>query len=78
MASSPPGLSLLAPRQTMADYGYQIVQSLVVDIRPEKHVKESMNEINASRRLREATEHKADAEKITQVKAAVSEDPPTP
>ena len=55
---------------TMADYGYHIEKALVTDISPDARVKMSMNEINASRRLREAAKEKAEADKITQVKAA--------
>jgi len=56
--------------ETMASYGYNIVKALVTDISPDARVKMSMNEINASRRLREAANHKAEADKIVQVKAA--------
>lgn len=31
----------------MSGYGYQIVQTLIVDIEPDERVKRSMNEINA-------------------------------
>lgn len=31
----------------MSAYGYEIVQTLIVDIEPDVHVKRSMNEINA-------------------------------
>ena len=31
----------------MSAYGYEIVQTLIVDIEPDEHVKRSMNEINA-------------------------------
>eukprot|EP00633_Aureoumbra_lagunensis_P003760 CAMPEP_0197285308 /NCGR_PEP_ID=MMETSP0890-20130614/524_1 /TAXON_ID=44058 ORGANISM="Aureoumbra lagunensis, Strain CCMP1510" /NCGR_SAMPLE_ID=MMETSP0890 /ASSEMBLY_ACC=CAM_ASM_000533 /LENGTH=148 /DNA_ID=CAMNT_0042752661 /DNA_START=461 /DNA_END=907 /DNA_ORIENTATION=+ len=54
----------------MSSYGYHIVRALVTDINPDARVKQSMNEINASRRLRESAKEKAEAEKITQVKAA--------
>lgn len=56
--------------ETMASYGYSIVKALVTDISPDARVKMSMNEINASRRLREAAKEKAEADKIVQVKAA--------
>lgn len=54
----------------MADYGYEIIAALVVDLNPDKEVKFAMNEINASQRLREAAAEKAEAEKILQVKNA--------
>lgn len=60
-------------KETMKDYGYQILESLVIDINPDKKVKISMNEINASKRLKEAASHKAEAEKVRQVKAAEAE-----
>ena len=56
--------------ETMMSFGYSIIKSLVTDISPDARVKMSMNEINASRRLREATKEKAGADKIVQVKAA--------
>ena len=56
--------------ETMSSYGYHIVRALVTDINPDQRVKMSMNEINASRRLREANKEKAEADKIVQVKAA--------
>lgn len=54
----------------MGDYGYEIMESLVTDLSPDAKVKQSMNEINASRRLRAAASYKAEADKIKQVKAA--------
>lgn len=33
--------------QAMSAYGYEIVQTLIVDIEPDEHVKRAMNEINA-------------------------------
>merc|ERR1711988_1614613 len=52
------------------EYGYNIVEALVTDMSPEIRVKNSFNDINASRRMREAQQEKAEAEKILQVKAA--------
>ena len=57
----------------MATFGYQIVQALVTDIDPDKKVKESMNEINAAKRLREAAQERGEADKILKVKAAEAE-----
>merc|ERR1719389_788675 len=54
----------------MMSFGYSIIKALVTDISPDARVKMSMNEINASRRLREAAKEKAEADKIVQVKAA--------
>ena len=47
----------------MADYGYRIMKTLVTDVSPDSLVKESMNEMHASRRLKEATPYKAEASK---------------
>ena len=33
----------------MSMYGYEIVQTLIVDIEPDEHVKRAMNEINAGK-----------------------------
>lgn len=59
--------------ETMDDFGYNIIQTLVTDIDPNAKVKESMNEINAQKRLREAAQEKGEAEKIMKVKAAEAE-----
>jgi len=56
--------------QVMRDYGYEILNTLVTDMSPDARVKASMNEINASKRLKEAASHKAEADKVQQVKAA--------
>jgi regulator of protease activity HflC (stomatin/prohibitin superfamily) len=60
-------------KETMDDFGYLIVQALVTDIDPDSKVKESMNEINAQRRLRIAAAEKGEADKILRVKAAEAE-----
>ena len=39
-------------KDCMEDYGYVILNALVTDIRPSPSVVQSMNEINASRRLK--------------------------
>ncbi|CAD6245209.1 unnamed protein product [Miscanthus lutarioriparius] len=56
--------------KAMSMYGYEIVQTLIVDIEPDGHVKRAMNEINAAARLRLAATEKAEAEKILQIKRA--------
>eukprot|EP00542_Grammatophora_oceanica_P022018 CAMPEP_0194033452 /NCGR_PEP_ID=MMETSP0009_2-20130614/6145_1 /TAXON_ID=210454 /ORGANISM="Grammatophora oceanica, Strain CCMP 410" /LENGTH=282 /DNA_ID=CAMNT_0038674149 /DNA_START=108 /DNA_END=956 /DNA_ORIENTATION=+ len=60
-------------KDVMKDYGYEIMTTLVTDLSPDSKVKASMNEINASRRLKEAASHKAEADKVRQVKAAEAE-----
>ena len=61
----------LAKAMTM--YGYEIVQTLIVDIEPDEVVKRAMNDINAAARLRVAAAERAEADKIQQVKRAEGE-----
>ena len=48
-------------KEPMGRYGYEIINVLVTDIRPEKSVLKAMNDINASRRQREAAFEKGEA-----------------
>lgn len=57
-------------RDNMAAYGWNFVNTLVTDIRPDARVRESMNSINAAQREREAAIAQAEAEKIRVVKEA--------
>lgn len=57
----------------MAEFGYEIVKSLVTDISPAANVKAAMNEINAAQRVRVAATEKGEAEKILKVKQAEAE-----
>lgn len=59
--------------KAMKTYGYEIVQTLIIDVIPDPTVKKAMNEINAAARLRVAAKEKAEAEKILQVKRAEGE-----
>nr|AFK45450.1 unknown [Lotus japonicus] len=59
--------------KAMSTYGYEIVQTLIVDIEPDVNVKRAMNEINAAARMRLAANEKAEAEKILQIKKAEGE-----
>ncbi|XVE83835.1 hypothetical protein DITRI_Ditri16bG0119500 [Diplodiscus trichospermus] len=59
--------------KAMSAYGYEIVQTLIVDIAPDEHVKRAMNQINAAARLRVAANEKAEAEKVIQIKRAEGE-----
>ncbi|KAL9233775.1 hypothetical protein vseg_008729 [Gypsophila vaccaria] len=59
--------------KAMSHYGFEIVETLIVDIEPDEHVKRAMNEINAAARLRLAANEKAEAEKIIQIKRAEGE-----
>merc|ERR1712083_677516 len=50
--------------------GYKIMNVLITDIRPDMRVLQSMNQINASKRQREAALEQGEAQKVLQVKAA--------
>ena len=49
-------------------YGYQILQTLITDLDPDQRVKNAMNEINSSKRLKFAIAERAEGDKILQVK----------
>ncbi|KAJ1446058.1 band 7 family-domain-containing protein [Pelagophyceae sp. CCMP2097] len=57
----------------MQSYGYLILNTLVTDMNPDARVRNAMNEINASKRQKEAAYEKAEGDKIVQVKAAEAE-----
>jgi len=59
--------------QTMAKYGYQILNALITDLDPDQRVKNAMNEINSSKRLKFAVAERAEGDKILQVKSAEAE-----
>lgn len=59
--------------ESMDDFGFLIVKTLVTDIDPDAKVKESMNEINAAQRIRMAAQEKGEADKILMIKAAEAE-----
>jgi len=54
----------------LSKYGYIILNVLVTDLRPNQAVLIAMNEINASRRHRQAAIEKGEADKTLKVKAA--------
>ncbi|KAF6173538.1 hypothetical protein GIB67_042668 [Kingdonia uniflora] len=54
--------------KAMSAYGYEIKQSLIVDIEPDNHVKQAINEINVDASLRMPSNERAEAEKILQKK----------
>jgi len=60
-------------RQHLGHYGYEIINVLVTDLRPEKSVLDAMNMINASKRQRQAAIEKGEADKVLKVKAAEAE-----
>lgn len=57
----------------MTQYGYQILQVLITDLDPDQRVKNAMNEINSSKRLKFAVAERAEGEKILKVKSAEAE-----
>lgn len=59
--------------EVMTSYGYQILQALITDLDPDQRVKNAMNEINSSKRLKFAIAEKAEGNKILQVKSAEAE-----
>jgi len=59
--------------ETMTGYGYQILQALITDLDPDQRVKNAMNEINSSKRLKFAVAERAEGDKILQVKSAEAE-----
>lgn len=56
--------------EKMAAYGFSIIDSLVVDIEPDKDVKEAMNEVVKQERLKQAAEQEGEGRKKLVVKAA--------
>jgi len=67
----------LAVKQALSEtftlYGYQILQTLITDLDPDQRVKNAMNEINSSKRLKYALAERAEGDKILQVKSAEAE-----
>lgn len=59
--------------ETMTQYGYQILQVLITDLDPDQRVKNAMNEINSSKRLKFAVAERAEGDKILKVKSAEAE-----
>ncbi|GMH77011.1 hypothetical protein TrST_g5400 [Triparma strigata] len=57
----------------MENFGFQILQALITDLDPDQRVKQAMNEINSSKRLKEAIAEQAEGAKILQVKSAEAE-----
>jgi regulator of protease activity HflC (stomatin/prohibitin superfamily) len=50
-----------------SDYGFNICQTLVTDIAPNNRVRDAMNEINSSQRIKEASYQRAEGEKLLKV-----------
>ena len=51
-----------------SDYGFMICQTLVTDIAPNNRVRDAMNEINSSMRIKEASYQRAEGEKLLKVR----------
>lgn len=60
-------------KDSMLDYGYDIVKALVTDIDPDKQVKQAMNRINAAEREKVAAQFEGDAQRILIVEKAKAE-----
>jgi len=58
---------------SMDDFGYTIIQALIIDVEPAPSVKEAMNEIQTQTRLRAAAAEKGEADKVLAVKSAEAE-----
>ena len=54
----------------MSDYGYTIENTLITTIDPAKEVRDAMNRINASERIKEAAKNEAEADYIKRVREA--------
>ena len=55
---------------SMADFGWRILQSLVINVDPDQSVKTAMNTLQAAEKQRIASETTAEAQKFVRVKAA--------
>lgn len=60
-------------QEIMNSYGVVILNALVTDLSPDAKVRDAMNEINASKRLKESAYQRAEGEKILKVKKAEAE-----
>jgi regulator of protease activity HflC (stomatin/prohibitin superfamily) len=61
---------LIRLHQGTRQYGYEITETLVTDVIPNDIVKAAMNEVNASRRVKDAAPYKADARRVGIIKEA--------
>mmetsp|Transcript_5052 Transcript_5052/g.7724 ORF Transcript_5052/g.7724 Transcript_5052/m.7724 type:complete len:276 (-) Transcript_5052:103-930(-) len=60
-------------QEVFSEYGFSICQTLVTDISPNNRVRDAMNEINSSMRIKEASYQRAEGEKLLKVKRAEAE-----
>merc|ERR1712083_116894 len=61
---------LASVRAAMGAFGYDVVKVLITDLLPERSVLNAMNEINASKRQRQASYERGEADKVLKVKSA--------
>ena len=54
-------------QEVFSEYGFSICQTLVTDISPNNRVRDAMNEINSSMRIKEASYQRAEGEKLLKV-----------
>jgi len=59
--------------KVMDEFGFEILKTLITDIRPDNQIKASMNNINAAERLKHAASDRAEANKIGLIKNAEAE-----
>ena len=52
------------------EYGFAILNALVTDLEPDGRVKAAMNEINASKRMKEAARERAEGDKTVVIRQA--------
>lgn len=60
-------------QETFNNFGYTLMSVLITEIEPDSRVMNAMNEINSSKRLKEAAVQRAEGEKIIKVKQAEAE-----
>jgi regulator of protease activity HflC (stomatin/prohibitin superfamily) len=58
---------------SMADFGWRILQSLVINVDPDQSVKTAMNTLQAAEKQRIASETTAEAQKFVRIKQAEAE-----
>merc|ERR1740121_163099 len=61
---------LASVRAAMGNFGYDVVKVLITDLLPERSVLNAMNEINASKRQRQASYERGEADKVLKIKAS--------
>merc|ERR1711920_274004 len=57
-------------RAAMEKFGYNVIKVLITDLLPERSVLNAMNEINASKRQRQAAYERGEADKVLKIKAS--------